>query len=275
MANNFNEDDLRSMFIPVEELGMDESQFTVDADYWFSQMYDMYKDYCHFDDSLDPAQSTEMHIPVEKLNSRRFSAIGRVGFYRWYALTRYFDKSVHKMDDEKVKNNEHHKDTLCEEILSDPGENISHAINNDDELVNVLQHNPIIANTQECVEAWDEEHGYFTFEYSRIRDMTTRLSVFLGQGPLLTDIFKKDKDALVIDANVIKGKDVVLPFIWANRETLKLFGELAKRCCDNGANTVVGIFAARQVPTMDGREAARIPQEYEPISFGPRFGFRF
>ena len=252
MANDINEDDLRSMFIPVEELGMDPSQFTVDADYWFNEMYEMYKDSCHFDDSRDPAQSNEAQIPVEKLNSRCFSAIGRVGFYRWYALTRYFDETVHRMDDQKRKYNKHHKDTLCEEFLSDPGENISHAINNDDDLVNILQRNPIIANTQECVDAWDEEHDCLTLEYSRIQDMTTRLSVFLGQGPILTDIFKKDKGALEM-----------------------LFGELAKKCCDNGANTVVGIFAARQVPTMDGREAARIPREYEPISFSPRISFRF
>ena len=275
MANDINEDDLRSMFIPVEELGMDPSQFTVDADYWFNEMYEMYKDSCHFDDSLDPAQSNEAQIPVEKLNSRCFSAIGRVGFYRWYALTQYFDETVHRMDDQKRKYNKHHKDTLCEEFLSDPGENISHAINNDDDLVNILQRNPIIANTQECVDAWDEEHDCLTLEYSRIQDMTTRLSVFLGQGPILTDIFKKDKGALEINTDVIKGKDVVLPFIWANRDKLKLFGELAKKCCDNGANTVVGIFAARQVPTMDGREAARIPREYEPISFSPRISFRF
>ena len=275
MANNINEDDLRSMFIPVEELGMDESQFTVDPEYWFNEMYEMYKDSCHFDDSLDPAQSKETHISVEELNSKCFSVFGREGFYRWYALTQYFDETVHRMDDQKKKYNKHHKDTVCEEFLSDPGENICYAINDDGDLVNILQRNPIIANTQECVEAWDEEHDCLTLEYSRIQDMATRLSVFLGQGPILTDIFKKDKGALVIDANVIKGKDVVLPFIWANREKIKLFGELAKKCCDNGANTVVGIFASRQVPTMDGREATMIPSEYEPQSFGPRFSFSF
>lgn len=275
MANDINEDDIRSMFIPVEELGMDSSQFSVDPDYWFNEMYEMYKDSCHFDNSLDPAQNNEQHCPVNELRTREFSAYGRVGFYRWYALTVFFDETVHRMDEQKKRYNAHHKKTLCEKFGADPGETICHAINNDQELVNILQRNPIVANTQECVECWDNEHDCLTLEYSQMQDMAVRLSVFLDQGPILTDIFKKDNGALVIDANVIKGKDVVLPFIWANREKLKLFGELAKKCCDNGANTVLGIFASRQVPTMDGREATKIPPEYEPQSFGPRFGFRF
>ena len=275
MANDINEDDIRSMFIPVEELGMDPSQFKVDADYWFNEMYNMYKDYCHFDDSLDPEQSVESHCPIGKLSSRHFCAIGRVGFYRWYALTVFFDETVHKMDEQKKKYNSHHQDTLCEEFISDPGESISHAINNDDELVNILQRNPIVANTQECVNGWDAEHDCETYEHSQLYYMTTRLNVFLGQGTICREVLKKEGNKLLINSDVIKGKDVVLPFIWANKKNLKLYGELAKRCCEAGANTVVGIFAARQVPSMDGREAAQVPKEYEPRSFSPRFGIRF
>ena len=275
MANDINEDDIRSMFIPVEELGMDPSQFKVDANYWFNEMYDMYKDYCHFDNSLDPAQSVESHCPIGELSSRHFSAIGRVGVYRWYALTVFFDETVHKMDEQKKKYNSHHKNTLCEKFVSNPGESISHAINNDEELLNILQRNPIVANTQECVEAWDEEHDCLTLEYSQIQDMAVRLSVFLDQGPILDDVFKNKKGEVVIDSDTVKGKDVVLPFIWANKKNLKLYGDLAKKCCDSGANTVVGIFAARQIPTMDGRDAAQVPKEYEPRSFSPGFGFGF
>ena len=165
--------------------------------------------------------------------------------------------------------------TVCNEIGADPGENISHAINNNDDLLNILQRNPIIANTEECVEGWDSVHDCLSKEYSDIREMTVRLSVFLGQGPIVAEILKKERTGLSIDSNLIKGKDVVLPFIWANKEKLRLFGELAKKCIDNGANTVVGIFASRQVPSMDGRETTNIPRKYEPGSFSPRLSFSF
>ena len=273
MAKNINEDDLRSIFIPVEELGMDPSQFTVDPEYWFNEMYELYKDSCHSENPLDESQSFETHIDPDKIDQHSFSAFGRVGFFRWYALTLYYDESIHVMDDVKMKHNENHEMTVCDEFLADPGENISNAINNNDDLVNILERNPIVANTEECVEFWDSAHGCQSKEYSHIRDLAQRLSVFLGQGFALSKILKSEGGNLIIDPNLIKGKDVVLPFIWANKEKLKLFGELAKRCIDNGANTVVGIFASRQVPSMDGREASQIPSEFEPGSFGPRFYF--
>ena len=273
MANDINEDDIRSMFIPVEELGMDPNQFTVDADYWYNEMYDMYKDSCHFDNSLDPAQSNEQHCPVDQLSNRVFSAYGRTGFFWWFALTMYYDESVHKMDEQKRRYNAHHHETLCGDF-SNGGEDLCHAINGVNDLVNVLERNPIVANTQECVNGWDEEHDCLSLEYGQLNDMTTRLNVFLGQGPICHEVFKKESGKLLINSEIIKGKDVVLSFIWANNENLKLFGNLAKRCIDNGANTVVGIFASRQVPTMDGREAAGIPRNCEP-NLSPRLGIRF
>lgn len=264
-----------NIFIPAEELGMDSGRFTVDPDYWFNEMYELYKDSCHLDNPLDPAQSNEAHCPVDKLRSRQFTALGRVGFFRWYSLTLYFDENIHRMDEQKKKYNNHHKKTLCERFSSDPGETLCHAINNDQDLVNILQRNPIVANTQECVDGWDEEHDCLSLEYSQMQDMAVRLNVFLDQGPICCEVFVKEGNGLSINSDFIKGKDVVLPFVWANKANLKLYGELAKKCVDNGANTVVGIFASRQVPTMDGREVMKIPQDYVPESFGPRFSFGF
>lgn len=267
MDNKKSENDLRSMFIPVEELGANPSDFVVDADYWFDETYKLYRNSCHSMNPLDERQSSEHYIAADKINQHLFSAIGRVGFFRWYALTLFYDESIHKMDEIKTKHNRNHRSTVCATMFSDPGENISNAINNNDDLVNLLQRNPLVANTEVCVENWDS-----AFKTS---DMAVRLNVFLGQGPICDKLFKKEGDQLVIDASLIKGKDVVLPFIWANKKNLKLFGELSKKCVDNGANTVVGIFASRQVPTLDGRESANIPKEYEPASFGPRISFRF
>lgn len=275
MDNKKEKNDYSSMFIPVEELGANPNDFVVDANYWFNEMYEMYKDSCHSENPLDERQSIEKYIATDKIDKHTFSAIGRVGFFQWYALTLYYDESIHKMDVAKNSHNRNHLMTVCDEVVADPGENISHAINNNDDLLNILQRNPIIANTEECVECWDSVHDCLSKEYNDIREMTVRLNVFLGQGPICYEVIKKEGEKVVIDGNIIKGKDIVLPFIWANNRFLKIFGELAKKCIDNGANTVVGIFASRQVPTMDGREASIISHKYEPASFGPRFSFRF
>lgn len=274
MDNKNNQNDFRSKFIPVEELGADPSNFVVDADYWYNEMYELYKDSCHSENPLDERQSTEAYIGPEHIDQHTFSAIGRVGFFQWYALTLYFDESIHKLDETKVLHNKNHQRTLCGQ-MADPGENISHAINNNNDILNILQRNPVVANTEECVESWDSVHDCLSKDYNDIREMTVRLNVFLGQGPICFNVFTKEKGRLIIDPNTIKGKDVVLPFIWANNKYLTMFGDMAKRCIDNGANTVVGVFASRQVPTMDGREASNIPSKYQPSSFGPRLSFRF
>ena len=266
-------DDIRSQYVPIEELGADPNDFVVDANYWYDEMYALYKDSCHFENPLDDRQSQEHHIAPDMIDEHSFCAIGRIGFFQWYALTLYYDESIHKMDEVKIKHNRNHLLTVCDQIAADPGENISHAINNNNELLNILQRDPIIANTEECVESWDSVHDCRSKDYNDIREMTVRLNVFMEQGPICPNVFSREKGKLIINPNTIQGKDVVLPFIWADKKFLTMYGNLAKRCIDNGANTVVGIFASRQVPTMDGREASSIPQKYRPVSFGPRFGF--
>ena len=159
--------------------------------------------------------------------------------------------------------------------MADPGDNLSHAIINDDDLLIILQRNPVVANTEVCIKSWDSIHDCLTKEYSAIRGMTVRLNIFLGKGPIRSIFFKKEKEQLIIDETIVKGKDVVLPFIWANKKNLKMYGDLAKKCIDNGANTVVGIFASRLVPTMDGREVVTIPAKYEPSSFCSSLLFNF
>lgn len=274
MDKEINVNDLLSHFVPVEELGADPNDFVVDADYWYNEMYELYKNSCHFIDSLDERHSNEAHIGSNEIDKHTFSAIGRVGLFRWYALTVYYDESIHKMDNTKILHNKNHLKTVCGQ-MADPGENISHAINNNNDLLNILQRNPVVANTEECVESWDSKHDCLSKEYSAIREMTVRLNVFLEQGPMCSDVFTNKEGKLIIDANIIKEKDVVLPFIWANKKNLKMYGDLAKKCIDYGANTVVGIFASRLIPTMDGREVATIPAKYEPSSFAPRFFINF
>lgn len=254
-----------NFFIPAEELGMDPSGFTVDPNYWYNEMYELYKDSCHFDNSLDPKLTNEAYRPLGELNSRLFCVLGRVGYFRWYALTLFYDEAIHKMDDQKRKYNLHHQKTICEPESLDAGANLLHAINNNKDLVNILQRNPVVGHMPYL---FDDENFMAQFE------LESRLSNFLDLGVSGAEIYTNKNGRYEIIPQKIKGKDVVLPFIWANKRSLDFFGNFAKSLADNGANTVVGIFATRIVPTIDGKEGFNV-EGYEPMSFNPPFSFTF
>lgn len=246
-----------AQFIPTKELGMDDSEFFVDVNDWDEQMYQMYKDSCHRKDSLDSAQSLEKHIDTK--DEKRFVCIGRVGFFEWNAVSLFFDENVHKMNDEKKQFNSYHLMTMADEFIEHPGENLSLAINNDNHLLNYL-HNPIIANMSDT---FKETHWH-------LREMETHLRHFM-QLPLFPekDVFTHDDNKVVFNKEVYKGKDVIIPFIYATTQTLDIFGRYAKKLADSGANTVIGIFATRIVPTVDGKEG-KITSKYHVRSFSPR-----
>ena len=148
-------------------------------------------------------------------------------------------------------------------------ENIAHAINKDKDLLNILRRNPIVANTHDCI-GGEAGSSYYQYLY----ELAIRLTTFLKQGYSCCEVFKNNEKGPYIDSSTIKGKDVILPFSWATSQTLGTYGYLAKKCIDNGANTVVGIFASRLVPTMDGREPKGVPPEYRPLPFSPSWTFR-
>ena len=274
MAKVFNEDDLRSMFIPADELGIDTGKITVDADYWFSEMYEMYKDSCHFEDCLDPSQSNEVHCPLDKLNPHKFTAYGRVGYFRWHALTLYFDESVHKMDDKKSKYNSHHLETACKDIMNDPVDNMLQAINNDEELVSFLEHDPVVVSTEPVLHLQHTEdpgEQYLLNESHEQFWLEARLSNFLNNNSSVAEVFKNTNEQFEVNIDPIKGKDVILAFRWANKWSLDAYGQLARLCALGCANTVFGFFLSRIAPTLDGKESnSAIPKKYQPCSCAPR-----
>ena len=105
-------------------------------------------------------------------------------------------------------------------------------------------------------------------------ELESRLSNFLDLGVSGAEIYTNNNGRYEVISQKIKGKDVVLPFIWANKRSLDFYGNFAKSLADNGANTVVGIFATRIVPTIDGKEGFNV-EGYKPVSFNPPFSFGF
>ena len=265
MDNSNNNIDFSDL-ISLDELGVDTNDIKINTKSWYDTTYEMYKDSCHSPRNQEERESMEKYLDAEKINEKKFSAWGKKCCFRWYALTVYFDESIHIIDKNKELHNKNHYYSLCDQLTANPAENIAHAINNEGDLLNILWHSPVVANIHDCIGG---EMGSPYYEY--LYDLVVRLTVFLNQGIKCCEVFKKNNKGLYIDGSTIKGKDVILPFSWANRRSLNNYGYLAKKCADNGANTVVGIFASRLAPTTDGREPDGIPPEYRPRSFNPRF----
>jgi len=242
--------------IPASELGYDDSDFVVNAGDFYTQMYEMYKDSCHFKDSLNPIQSFEDHKDMTGKNG--FACRGRVGFYNWYAVSLFFDKNIHKMSSEKEQFNKHHNMTMADDFMVSPGECLSKAINEERSLVNYFR-NPFVANTHEIFNDIDWE----------IMEMETHLRHFLDIEMFpQKNVFTNNNGMITLNKETYLGKDIILPFIYATNKTLEVFGKFAKKIADTGANTVVGIFATRIVPTLDGKEG-KISEEFRVRSFSP------
>ncbi len=241
--------------VPIDEVGGSESDYDLSG--LADGLYDLYVDSCHSVNSLDPQQTHEQIINRE--NEDEFAMIGRVGFYQWYALSAYFDLKIHNMTPEKEASNNHHEESAADEFFEGPGEHIAKAINACNNLVNILR-TPCVINTSSM---------FSTINWN-LEEMETRLRHFIGQN-LFEKIIEPKNGQYKINTELIKSKDVIIPLLYASNTNLQVFGQLAKKLCELGAKTVVGIFATRVVPTLDGKEGT-VPEDKQVASFSPRFG---
>lgn len=247
-------------FVPASELGFDNEDFFID-DFGMDQLYELYVDSCHLPDCLDERQS--MQDLVNNEDEDRFAITGRMGYFQWYALSAYFDPQLHKMNNIKIQYNEHHKDSAGDNLLEGPGIHLCKAINESD-LVNILR-NPVVANTSDMY----SEMNWNLKEMETCLRNFCNISIFPEK-----EIITREGNNIKINKETIKGKDVIIPIIYATNQNMFLFSKLADQICKLGANTAVGIFATRVMPSIDGNEG-KIQSGFEVASFSPRFGIRF
>lgn len=243
--------------IPIEEIGGDESDYDMNG--LDDGLYLLYADSCHYSESLDSRQSSE-HI-INREDEDEFAVIGRVGYYQWYALSAYYDMNIHKKTDEIEASNEQHQDSAADQLMEGPGEHLAKAINARRDLVNILR-NPCVVNSSDM----------FPHTNWNLKEMETMLRHFLNLNIFEdTKVIEPNGNQFRINVDSIQSKDVVIPLLYASNDNLQIFGHLAKKIAELGANTVVGIFATRVVPTLDGKQGV-VNEENQVASFSPRFG---
>ena len=161
----------------------------------------------------------------------------------------FFDKRLHTIDNEKQLYNEHHDDTAGDDLLDGPSEHLAIAINNTPELINILR-NPFVID---CSTLFGEDE-YIDIENQM--NLETSLKNFVGN-----DIFSD---------TLLKYSDNNEIIIICCQKSLQILAKASKVIMENGANTVVLIFATRLVPSKDGREVMDLPSGHTIASFGPR-----
>lgn len=248
--------------VPIDQVGGNPSDYYINEEELASTLYSLYYDSCHSPNPFDTKWTTEKYCSIDQLRSNRFACYGNWGHFRWYSMSIYFDSSIHKLDSEKIAYNSQHKQAVCGGG-DGPCENLSQAINEVDELIYMLN-NPLLVSTSKIEEVND----------LRLIYLEGHLGQFLETGRSVS-VFTKNNNSYIADTSIVSGKDVIIPFIYATNSSLRLYGELAYAAIKAGANTVIGIFATRIMPTIDGRECKSIPSEYEVHQFAPRLFFEF
>lgn len=231
----------------------------------YDESYESYRAMCHGIKEI-PEKSIESYRPVDYLDEDYLSCTGQYGMLKWYSMSVFFDKRLHTIDNEKQLYNEHHDDTAGDDLLEGPSEHLAIAINNTPELINILR-NPFVIDCSTLF--WEDEY----IDIENQMNLETSLKNFVGNN-IFSDTslkYSDNNEIIITNKETIKSKDVVIPFLICCQKSLQILAKASKVIMENGANTVVLIFATRLVPAKDGREVNNLPSLHTIASFAPRF----
>lgn len=231
----------------------------------YDESYESYRAMCHGIKEI-PEKSIESYRPVDYLDEDYLSCTGQYGMLKWYSMSVFFDKRLHTIDNEKQLYNEHHDDTAGDDLLEGPSEHLAIAINNTPELINILR-NPFVIDCSTLF--WEDEY----IDIENQMNLETSLKNFVGNN-IFSDTslkYSDNNEIIITNKETIKSKDVVIPFLICCQKSLQILAKASKVIMENGANTVVLIFATRLVPAKDGREVNNLPSGHTIASFAPRF----
>lgn len=255
-----NKKTLKDMgIVTADELGIDTKSWGINT----NDIYQIDVETCHrqpvnFNETIEKTTSVELG---------KFASYGRIANFDWVALTQVFSSTLFKsLSDDKQKQNRKHSSSIA--MGYQLGQYLNQAIQDSSLLgIRLRQCNCVVPNTEEL--AWRGIHEHTSHMAIHIRKF---LGLELDNG---LDLAIEDNHLVAKKGQLseLKGKDVILPFIYANVDSIKLYGQVANIICNFAkANTVTGIFITRLMPTMDGRNPNSLAQdEYVPI-ISPYFG---
>lgn len=254
--------------VPASQMGIDTDDLLLAAnmDKIYAAAVDLYSKTCQ---SLDSnKKEIEEYVAPEQLETIDVLAgFGQYHGIHWYSLSVYYDSSLYSIDDVKNMYNEHHNMT-ARDNFEGPMVHLATAINANDGLLNILD-NPHVISTSRLFEMDEIDNNF-----QALTEYTMSLEQFIDQKIALGSYLTFDNNSISVKGDCdLRGKDVIVPFLVCNQNTLKLLLEAGKAVMSSGARTVIGLFVTRSVPSKDGREISHLPGNNKIQSFAPRFYF--
>ena len=236
--------------VSLDELGVDTSGYQISGVTISDTFYEMYCDSCQRHDSNgDFAEDYDIGTNIAQLTSS-----GRIGVFRWYALTTYYGTDIYKMNDARIRQNSIHRETMQRGSYS-LGEMLNHAINTSDDMHSLLRE-PIVLNTKDIMDV--REYGYLSA-------MQNHLENFMELPHVA--IVNVHGNQIEYDWDLIRDKDVIIPFVIGSQESIKKYAEIASEICGKSkASCAIGLFITRIKPSLDGREPKIVdPKDQIPV----------
>jgi len=243
-------------FVPASELGYDVSEFTIDRGYFYNEMYDFYREQCQ--GPLEDIDHTYEQEEEPDLDSNKLTCFGRIGLYKWCSLTSIYSKySYKKLTEAQNKQNLYHKQVIASGGYQ-LGVKFVNALNNYTPLANYMR-NPIVLNTEEAlpIEMYSDTFNLTHFLCSALQQEHHKIISTSNSS-------NSSNQELSVKASLLAGRDVIIPFVYAEPASLRTYYHLANAVCHLfKANTAYGFFITRIKPSMDGKMPTTIEDEYK------------
>ncbi len=244
----------KGKLIPVSELGMDPSGFTVDENYLYDELYESYVAMCHDKNADDASKATEEITSGYKKGE--FAVYGQRGKFKWFSLAAKYQTEIHVMNNEKIEMNTFYS-TLQNEGGYSLGQKLAKAINNCDFFRKQLR---------SCVVVNSAKFFGIDTTTQDVIVMTYFLENFFGQK--VKDLVHEGSDGKMrIKAEEVRGKDVILAYGYFTETALNYFVRIAKKTLIEqcGANTVTAIGLCRFVPSITGEHGKIFQEDLLPL----------
>lgn len=238
--------------VVLDELGVDTSGYSINGTTMADTFYEMYCNSCQYANSENQDFSEDYEIGK---NLAELTASGKIGSFRWYALTTYYGTDIYKMTEERKIQNAIHRETM-QRGSYELGVILNHALNNSNDMHSLLRE-PIVLNTKDLLMNFRE--------YGFLAALQNHLENFLELPH--TDIVNVENGTVTYDWSLLKEKDVIIPFVSGTQNTIEKFAQIASEICGkNKASCAIGLFITRVKPSLDGKEPQIIdPKDQIPV----------
>lgn len=243
--------DIMKNIVVLDELGVDTSGYQINSTTMSDLFYELYCNSCQASDREDFDFAEDYVIGKDMA---QLTSAGRIGSFRWYALTTFYGTDIYKMNYERSGQNKIHRDTMQRGSYA-LGEILNRAINSSKDMHSLLRE-PIVLNTKDFLDV--REYGFLSALQNHLENFMELPHI---------DIAKINGKIIEYDWKLLRDKDVIVPFVIGSQDNINKFAQIAKSICGKTkASCAVGLFITRVKPSLDGKEPKIIdPKDQIPV----------